>query len=253
MPWYYYLIMAGVVVASYCIGSINFAVIISRAVNRDVRQSGSGNAGTMNMLRTYGLKFGIATLVLDVLKGAVCSLIGWFFLGGQMLAFGFDKIGVFIAGLACIIGHIYPSFYKFRGGKGVACAIGVALVADPIIALASFAVALAFFLVVKIGSLASFIATGIPLVYEGVRYLTAGNVLCGLLALAIFAIVLVAHRQNLVRIFTGKERKIDLFKKKDKDNVEPTETKEENIVTDVEEVPREDEAKVVDPEETDGE
>ena len=251
MPVWYYPMMVGVIILSYFIGSVNFAVIISRAVNRDVRQSGSGNAGTMNMLRTFGLKFGILTLLLDVAKGAVPALLGWFLLGKEIFAFGPDKIGVFIAGLAVVIGHIFPVLYKMRGGKGVACAIGVSLVANPMIALASFVVALAFFLVVKIGSLASFIATGIPLIYEGVRCLTTGNVLCGILALAIFAIVLAAHRANLVRIFTGKERKIDLFKKKTQQpGTKPT---EENVVTDVEEVPREDETKEVSAEETDGE
>ncbi|MFR6640661.1 MAG: hypothetical protein ACLUSP_04500 [Christensenellales bacterium] len=91
----------------------------------------------------------------------------------------------------------------------------------PIVALASFVVALVFFIVVKIGSLASFIATGIPLIYDGVKCLTRGNVLCGVLSLAIFAIVLAAHHQNLVRIFTGKERKTDLFKRKNPGRTQP--------------------------------
>lgn len=85
MPVWYYPMMIGVIILSYFIGSVNFAVIISRAVNRDVRQSGSGNAGTMNMLRTFGLKFGILTLLLDVAKGAVPALLGWFLLGKEIL------------------------------------------------------------------------------------------------------------------------------------------------------------------------
>lgn len=84
MPVWYYPMMIGVIILSYFIGSVNFAVIISRAVNRDVRQSGSGNAGTMNMLRTFGLKFGILTLLLDVAKGAVPALLGWFLLGKEI-------------------------------------------------------------------------------------------------------------------------------------------------------------------------
>lgn len=241
MPAYYYPMMIGVILLSYVIGSVNFAVIISRKANKDVRGSGSGNPGTMNMLRTFGLKLGILTLLLDVIKGAIPALIGWFMLGKETCAFGADKSGVFIAGLAVVLGHIFPVLYKMRGGKGVACAIGVALVADPIVALASFVVALAFFLIVKIGSLASFIATGIPLIYDGVRYLTHGNVLCGVLSLAIFAIVLAAHRKNLVRLFTGKERRTDPFAKKPTDNAQTAAPVEENVVTDVEEIPRESE------------
>ena len=138
-----------------------------------------------------------------------------------------------------------------RGGKGVACAIVVALVADPIVALASFVVALVFFIVVKIGSLASFIATGIPLIYDGVRCLTHANVLCGVLSLAIFAIVLAAHHRNLVRIFTGKERKTDLFKKKKSGSDKTERPTEEVVVADVEEIPRESENPGADGQKTD--
>ena len=251
MPAYYYPMMIGVILLSYVIGSVNFAVIISRKANNDVRGSGSGNPGTMNMLRTFGLKLGLLTLLLDVVKGAIPALLGWFMLGKETFAFGADKSGVFIAGLAVVLGHIFPVLYKMRGGKGVACAIGVALVADPIVALASFVVALAFFLIVKIGSLSSFIATGIPLVYDGVRYLTHGNILCGILSLAIFAIVLAAHHQNLVRLFTGKERKTNLFKKKEPESDKTERPTEENVVTDVEEIPRESETKEVNAQETD--
>lgn len=251
MPAYYYPMMIGVILLSYVIGSVNFAVIISRKANKDVRGSGSGNPGTMNMLRTFGLKLGILTLLLDVIKGAVPALIGWFMLGKETFVFGADKSGVFIAGLAVVIGHIFPVLYKMRGGKGVACAIGVALVADPIVALASFVVALVFFIVVKIGSLASFIATGIPLIYDGVKCLTHGNVLCGVLSLAIFAIVLAAHHRNLVRIFTGKERKTDLFKKKESGPDKTERPTEEVAVADVEEIPRESENPGADGQKTD--
>jgi glycerol-3-phosphate acyltransferase PlsY len=119
---YYALLIIG----SYFIGNISFAIIISKKKNGDITKVGSGNPGTMNMLRTYGFKLGFLTLVLDTLKGAIPSLIG-------LLIFG--KVGLYTAGLSAILGHIFPVVRKFKGGKGIACTLGVFLVADPSILL----------------------------------------------------------------------------------------------------------------------
>lgn len=235
----YVLLVAAVAIVSYLWGSVNFAVIISKAAKRDVRNSGSGNPGTMNMFRTFGVKLGLLTLCLDVIKGALPALLGWFLLGDENFAFGADKIGALIAGLAVVLGHIFPVAFKLHGGKGVACAIGVAIVVNPLVAGIAFALALVFFLTVKIGSLASFIATGIPLVFDGVKYLYTGDAAAGVLALVIFAVVLAAHRANIARILTGNENKIYLFGDKKTATRYASDDAEVVVVRDVEEVPRE--------------
>ena len=110
-----YLSIIGLIVGSYFFGNINFSIIISHLVKRDVRREGSGNPGTMNMLRSFGVKLGALTLVLDAIKGAVPAIIGWWLLGGttdnpmaEMMTFGTDKTGLFIGGISVVLGHIFP-------------------------------------------------------------------------------------------------------------------------------------------------
>ena len=215
-----YLSVIGLIVGSYFFGNINFSIIISNFLKRDVRREGSGNPGTMNMLRSFGVKLGALTLVLDAIKGAVPAIIGWWLIGGtsdnpmaEMMAFGTDKTGLFIAGISVVIGHVFPVLYKFKGGKGVASSIGVCFVASPIISAIAFVIGLIFMFTVKIGSLTSFIITGIPLIYCGVNAILGGRIAEGVLALCIYAIILCAHHANFVRIFTGNEKQTVLFGK----------------------------------------
>ncbi len=214
----FYLTMALVIVGSYFIGNVNFAILISKLKNRDVRNVGSGNPGTINMLRSFGIKLGALTLVLDALKGAIPALIGWWLLGGKasggaMLDFSDDKLGLFVAGFSVVIGHIFPVLYKFKGGKGVATSIGIGFVASPLFALVAFIVAFVYMVLYKVGAPASFIAIGVPLVYEGVVSIMNGFIVAGIIAFVIYALVIFAHRSNLVRIFRGKENMIVLFGK----------------------------------------
>lgn len=215
----YIFISILVVIVAYLLGNLNVSILISKMLRRDIRKEGSGNPGTMNMFRTFGIKWGLVTLICDALRGTVAGLIGWFFICfptnlGQMYCFGADKFGLFIAGLFVVLGHIFPAIYKFKGGKGVAVSVGLGFVAQPLIALGAFVIALIFFLTVKIGSLTSFIAIGIPLIFSGVVAIVEGRLAEGVLAIVIYAIVLIAHHANFVRLFTGKEKKIELFKKK---------------------------------------
>ena len=100
----------------YLLGSLSSAVIVSRALfSDDVRSHGSGNAGMTNMFRTYGKKAGVLTLCGDVLKTVVATLLGYLWLG---------YIGAYLSGLFCMLGHMFPVFYKFRGGKGVTTSVG---------------------------------------------------------------------------------------------------------------------------------
>lgn len=210
----YCITLAALIIGAYFFGNINFSVIISHFKNRDVRKEGSGNPGTMNMLRSFGIKLGWLTLFLDAIKGAIPALLGWWLLGnGEAFMFGADKTGLFVGGLSAVIGHIFPVLFKFKGGKGVATSIGVCFVAAPLVSLIAFAIGVAFLLTVKIGSLTSFIMTGIPLVFSGVSALYGGRIAEGVLAIAIYVIVLAAHHSNFVRIFKGEEKQIILFGK----------------------------------------
>ena len=184
-----YLSIIGLIIGSYFFGNINFSIIISHFLKRDVRREGSGNPGTMNMLRNFGVKLGALTLVLDAIKGAVPAIIGWWLIGGtpdnpmtEMMTFGNDKIGLFIAGISVVIGHIFPVLYKFKGGKGVASSIGVCFVASPIVTAVAFVIGLVFMFTVKIGSLTSFIITGIPLIYCGVYAILSDRIAEGVLS-----------------------------------------------------------------------
>lgn len=217
--WLRILILAAV---SYAFGNWSMARMIAWNTNHTkISTQGSGNPGTMNMVRRYGYKKGILTLILDAAKGAIPALLGGLLLElglheGEM--FHYSVLGVYIGGLAVIIGHMLPVAFKFRGGKGVACGIGVFLVADPVVALIAFIIAFTVFVVFEYGFIASLslivivtavqyirLSVGIGLLTQiTTDYLLAVEILIGV----IFALVIIAHRRNFIRLFTGKESKI---------------------------------------------
>ncbi len=224
--------MVGLIVVSYFLGNINFSILISKLNHSDVRSKGSGNPGSMNMLRSFGIKLGVLTLVLDALKGALPALLGWWLLGSDenaMFAFTADKTGLFIGGISVVVGHIFPLLYKFKGGKGVASTIGVCLVVDPILTLIAFVLGVIYILTVKIGAVTSFIIICIPLIYNSVLYFTAGYIACGIMAIALMLMVIIAHYQNIGRIFRGEEKQIVLFgKNKSAKKIQEEENKQTN-------------------------
>ncbi len=210
----YYFVMIGLIIFGYFLGNVNFSILLSKFINKDIRKYGSGNPGAINMMRSFGAKMGALTLVTDAIKGAIPAVLGWFLLGkNEMYSFGEDKVGVFIGGLSVVVGHIYPVFYKFKGGKGVASSVGVGFVSAPLVAGIALFCAFIFLLTAKIGAIASFIAIGVPLIYSSVIAFKAGFIAQGVLPLVMFALVLFAHRANIRRILTGKERKLTLFGK----------------------------------------
>ncbi len=215
----YYFVMVALIIGSYFLGNVNFSIIISKFKNRDVRKVGSGNPGTMNMLRSFGIRLGALTLILDALKGAIPALLGWWLLGkdtpgiSEAFAFGGDKIGLYIGGLSAVIGHCFPVIYKFKGGKGVATTIGVVLVAQPIVTLISIFVAFLFLITIKVGALASFIAIGCPLAYVATISFIDGSIAEAVLAIVIGLLVIVMHHANIKRIFRGEEKPVVLFGK----------------------------------------
>ena len=193
----------------YLLGSINPAIIISGASFRDdVRKHGSGNAGTTNMLRTYGKKAAVAVFALDMLKGAVAVLLG-------RLLFGID--GGALAGFFVAFGHMFPVYYKFRGGKGVACLATVILVISPI----TFLFLLGVFLVVAIGTrMVSLASVMCALLYPLILRAFANYGLNVAMAVLATCFVVYMHRENLKRIWNGTESKLDFnqFKIKRKKN-----------------------------------
>lgn len=207
-----YIIIA---IIAYLIGSINFSVIISkRMAGFDVREKGSGNAGTTNMLRSIGVKTAVITLLCDILKGVVVILIA--ILIGNIVDGLDDALLVQLAGIFVIIGHTFPIFFGFKGGKGIATSLGVLLMINwqiGLICLVFALILMAITRMVSVGSIAAAILFPVLVVFIGQNYIVPVNNWSYLIFSIIIAIlVLFNHRENLKRIFTGKENKIS-FKK----------------------------------------
>ena len=195
---------------SYFFGNISFARILSKLKNKDITKMGSGNPGTMNMLRTSGVKAGFVTLILDVFKGAFPCLIA-FIVFSQYGAI-MQTIALYSCGLAVILGHIYPVCYKFKGGKGVAAGIGVFLVANPLCLLLIMSLAFIYLWFFDYGSIASFIVISTMIIIQGFNPITSQNVAIPILLLLIFSTIFFAHRANIYRLLIGKENKVNLQK-----------------------------------------
>lgn len=204
---------------AYFYGSINNAVILTGMIKKDIRKMGSGNPGAINMFRSLGIRWGTLTLVLDAIKGAIPSLLGWYCLGDKF-AFGEERIGLYVCAAVVLIGHLFPVYYKFKGGKGVASTIGICFVLNP--ALAGVAVVLAAIVLIttQYGFLASFTALALPCIYESISQIVMGNYVEGVVILVIFAVVVFMHRKNIGRFIKGNENKTILFgKNKTKDKI----------------------------------
>ena len=201
-----------IAIIAYAIGSINFSVIFSRKfAGVDVRENGSGNAGTTNMLRTVGKKAAVITLVCDILKGIVSILIA--LLIGYFVKDVNKAILVQIAGFFAIFGHTFPIFFEFRGGKGVATALGVILLTNWQIGLICLAFALILIIITKMVSLGSIMAAilfPVLTIFIQTNYIEPGNYI--IFGIAVGLLVVFNHRKNLKRILEGNENKIS-FKK----------------------------------------
>lgn len=195
------LTIALALVAAYVVGSIDFAVIVARMHGVDIHRVGSGNPGASNVLRSIGRVPAAMVLVGDTLKGVIGSAMG-------MIAAGVVDPQVewaFIAGFAAVVGHCYPVFHRFRGGKGVATGLGVLFFTVPLVGLV---VVVAWAILVKLtktASISSLIVVGasIPLaIWRGVT----GMSLVWLLATVV--LVVWRHRANIQRMFRGNEQKV---------------------------------------------
>jgi len=187
--------IAVVIIAGYLLGSVSTSVLLSRFLFReDVRAQGSGNAGATNMARVYGMLPGIAVLLLDGLKAYIACAIGKALLG---------DLGFCLAGCTCIIGHCYPVFFKFSGGKGVSVGAILALLLDYRVFLAVLVLFIALFAAAKIVSLCSVsCAVAIPILSVLFRLSTPRIVLAAFIAV----LVVYRHRENIRRLIRGEEK-----------------------------------------------
>jgi glycerol-3-phosphate acyltransferase PlsY len=187
---------------AYLIGSISFAVVISRVMGlADPRSYGSGNPGATNVLRTGNRQAAILTLVGDAAKGAVAVLLA------RALAerFGFDDFTLALVGLAAFLGHLYPVFHGFQGGKGVATAAGVLLALSPWLGLATLVTWIVVAAFLRYSSLASLIAA----MFAPAYYLLLAGADRVLLPLAAMSALLVwRHRKNIANLVAGTEGRI---------------------------------------------
>ncbi|WP_234978591.1 glycerol-3-phosphate 1-O-acyltransferase PlsY [Anaerosalibacter sp. Marseille-P3206] len=186
-------------IVSYLIGNFSSAFILGKVFkNKDVRNYGSGNAGATNALRVFGLKLGLASFVLDILKGIIAVNIGNYFLG-------YD--GALIAGIFVVIGHNWPLLLKFKGGKGIATSLGVMLYLH--LPTALVCIAIGFFVIYKTRyvSLGSITATVlVPFLGCVLKRPFDKNFLICTIVLASMAIF--RHRSNIVRLLRGEESKL---------------------------------------------
>lgn len=206
MVWWQIIL---VILVSYMSGNISFARIISKLKHNDITKLGSGNPGSTNMLRNFGLKIGLLNLFLDMLKGFVPAFL-------TTIIFPSQPIMLYISGLSVIIGHIYPVVYKFKGGKGIATMIGFFFACDLLVTLIVVVVAAISWLIFQYGSVASFICVTVLTVWEGIGAkntlpVEQSKIIC-LLLFCIFLLTWYAHRGNIERLLFGKESKVSLIK-----------------------------------------
>lgn len=214
------LLLIGIlwIAASYFLGSLNFSIIISKLIyHDDVRKHGSANAGSTNMQRTYGNKAGVLTLICDMAKGIVAVLIARVLFGENI---------AYLSGLACVLGHCFPCYFSFKGGKGVATAAAVILALNPLVFLFLILIFVLLVLATRYISLGSIIAAmlfpvALDRYYEilanaGASEFTSPTMVMTLCSILIAAIVVIRHHGNIKKLINKEENKIS-FKSKKKD------------------------------------
>lgn len=219
-------LLIAIAIASYFFGNINWAIIISKLKKTDIRKMGSGNPGTLNMSRNLGLKAGLLTFFLDICKGAIPALIAHFVFKNKFFIdtqFEIRDFAVFLCGFCAVIGHIYPVFLKFKGGKGIASTIGVFIATQAtngshwyVVIIMSLVAAAVFIYFTEFGAMGSFIAITPPAIassiYLFLRYSNFTdktslifNLVTNLLIFGICLITWFAHRNNIKRMLAGEE------------------------------------------------
>lgn len=207
-----------ITIIAYLIGSINFSILISKKkAGYDIRQKGSGNAGTTNMLRNLGKKYAAITLICDVLKGVVAIILA--IIVGNILGDTNKALLVQLAGIAVVIGHTFPIFFGFKGGKGVATSLGILLMTNwqlGLICLVFALVLMALTRVVSMGSIAAAILYPVLTLFVGGGHYIVESTGLGngyfIYSVILALIVIFNHRENIKRILSGTENKISFNK-----------------------------------------
>lgn len=215
------------IVGSYLFGSLNNAIMLSSLAGKDIRKMGSGNPGTMNVSRTLGLKAALLVLALDILKGVIPTLVATLVFSDELFDLSTLPVSVmakYMAGFFAVLGHIFPCYYRFKGGKGIATTIGVFLVCNTVVALIFAIVALCFILFTGIGSMGSFLATTPPAIFASmsiyrdylvkepvVEYKIAYLIFVNAFIMGIVALTWIAHRENIKRLLSGDEHPTEWY------------------------------------------
>ena len=212
-----------IAVLSYLLGSLNFGVILSNKLKKDdVRNHGSGNAGTTNMLRNYGKGIAVLTILGDMLKVFVAIYIAKLIysyvpmplneLGNDIISTSdMDMLIKSFAGFFCVLGHIFPCYFKFKGGKGVATSGGMVFAIDWRIALILLAV---FFVVVFITRYVSLGSIVMAVLYPVFIFIFYKSIILTVIAIIFTLIVVIAHRENIQKLIHHTESKISFKSKK---------------------------------------
>lgn len=202
-----WVLVAITLVAGYLLGNLNGAVCASRLLGDDVRAHGSGNAGLTNFIRSYGASRSLLVIVIDAGK-AVAGCV----LGGLLLKGKWDfQTGSALGGAAVMLGHVFPVFLGFRGGKGILSGLFIAVVTDYRIALFILAVFAVTYLTtgyVSLGSVFAAVTFGVGFVALHHDHTTV--MICGVFMSMLATFM---HRHNIIRLYKGKERKTNLFKR----------------------------------------
>ncbi|MPW27267.1 glycerol-3-phosphate 1-O-acyltransferase PlsY [Alkalibaculum sp. M08DMB] len=187
-----------ILLVCYLIGNISFSYVLTKIkLKKDIREFGSGNAGTTNVLRVLGRKYAILVLVGDVLKGIIAIILGKLLASSEMY--------IILCGLLVIIGHNWPALMGFRGGKGIATSIGVFVTYDPIVAFICIGIGVLIIVISKYVSLGSVIGMSI---FPIVVVMLSRSFEAFIFACCVSAISIYKHRANISRLIKGTENKL---------------------------------------------
>lgn len=208
-----------IILISYVIGSLNSSIVISKIKGNDIRNHGSGNAGATNMLRTYGVKWAVAALALDMLKGIFAILIAMIF-ESVLKSFGVENNLTYgfkyISALFVVIGHNYPVFFSFKGGKGIATSGAIMFMLDwraAIVVLVGAILVMALTRYVSLGSMVGAVLYVIMPLILGIAVDKEMNWWLVCVSVLLAALAVYRHRANIVRLVHGTESKIGEKKK----------------------------------------
>ena len=236
----YLILLLILALCSYFIGNINFALIISKSKHQDIRKMGSGNPGTLNMSRNLGIKIGVLTMFLDVLKGAIPTLLGYLIFYNYYFketAFQVCDLSMYLCGFCAVFGHIFPVFLGFHGGKGIASTIGVGLVCTAVhgwwmfISIGFWLLAFLFIYFTEYGGMGSFIAITPPMVFSLIYLLIKYGInnaesiylfLSNLIIFLLFFFTWFAHRKNICSMINGSEHATSIKRMIAKDKAKKT-------------------------------